>query len=360
MEEIYSLEKIGFDKNLQIEYDKFKEQYLPGRVSAEYRGIYKVYTHNEEKLCTLSGKMMLKSKDKSDYPKIGDWVLIDRKNDGDRGVINGILKRKSSFSRKSAGSTSEEQIIAVNIDIAFICMSLNQNFNLRRLERYLTVAWNSGAVPVVVITKADLAESDDYKNERLKEAKNVSMYADVVCVSTLKNEGIDCIRDYLKDGKTGVFIGSSGVGKSSIINALKGQEIQKVNGISKGSDKGQHTTTNREMIVLESGGVVIDTPGMREIHLTYMEDGAFESFEDIENLALKCKFSDCRHKNEPGCAVRKAIEAGELDAKRLNNYIRLKKEARFMKRKEKMRERIQLKKSSKKYSKKDKYRSYDE
>lgn len=327
----YNLMELGWNDSLQEEFKNFKDEYMVGRIAVEYKGSYKMYTKIGEVSGSISGKMNYKSSKREDYPAVGDWVLIDKFNNlHETVVIHRILNRKSKISRKVAGSSFDEQIVAVNIDILFICMSLNDNFNLRRLERYVTTAWNSGALPVIVLTKTDLCTD---LREKIIKTESVAPGIDIVNTSCFNTLDMDKLRRYLGTGKTAAFVGSSGVGKSTIINNLLEEEKQKTNIVSNIESKGKHTTTNRELIVLESGGIVIDTPGMRELHLFDAEDGFDNSFEDINELAKNCKFSDCTHTFEPKCAVQKAIEDGVMPKERYNSYLKLKKEAEFMKRK---------------------------
>jgi ribosome biogenesis GTPase len=327
----HNIKNLGWNENLEREFSKYKDLYTVGRIAVEYKHIYKVYLEEGEALASVSGKMNYGAVSREDYPAVGDWVVIDKVNSiVDRAFIHVILKRKSKFSRKYAGESTDEQIIATNVDIVFICMSLNDNFNLRRLERYIAAAWDSGARPVVVLTKADLCQDIE---EKISQVSEVAIGIDVLCVSAVKKIGIENIKSYIKPGVTVAFLGSSGIGKSTIINELIGENIQETQEVSIIESKGKHTTTNRELIELPDGGVVIDTPGMREFHIMDVEESLDNTFEDIENLALKCKFSDCSHTSEPKCAVREAIENGTLSISRYENYLKLKKEAEFIKRK---------------------------
>lgn len=326
-----NLRALGWNEDLEKEYTGISCSYEVGRVAVEYKGLYKIYCESKEVLATVSGKMIFSASERDDYPAVGDWVIIDKTPAvHDRTVIRGILSRKSKFSRKIAGNTIQEQIIAVNIDTAFICMSLNQNFNLRRLERFITMAWDSGATPVVLLTKSDLCENAE---EKLEEAKESTIGADLYCVSCLDESAAEVVNNYIKPGQTLAFLGSSGVGKSTIINKLLGDERLDTREISDMGDRGRHTTTNRELILLPNGGIVIDTPGMREFHILDVDDSIGTAFCDIESIAQNCRFADCTHNTEPDCSVREAIESGSLSQERYNNYIKLKKEAEFVERK---------------------------
>lgn len=348
MKKNYDLLDLGWNEGFQNEYDMFKENYEVGRVSVEYKNLYRIYTQNGEVYGTISGKMIYNAETREDYPAVGDWVVLSPGEDGDKRIIQGILNRKSKFVRKYAGKSRDEQIIAANIDTAFICMSLNQNFNLRRLERYITMAWDSGAFPVILLTKADLC---DNISELLMETQNSAPGIDIISVSSFLKTGIEELRKYIKKGNTVAFIGSSGVGKSTIINELLGEYRQTTKEISESEDRGRHTTTNRELMLLPGGGILIDTPGMRELHITDVKDSIDTTFLDIETLAAECRFPDCRHDSEPGCAVKKAIEQGVLHQERYQSYIKLKKESEFMERKTNAKAKSEYKKMLKKRNK---------
>lgn len=302
----------------------YEERLYIARVSAQYKDIYKVITEDGEILAEISGKLNYLSVINSDYPVVGDWILVDRTTDRNgNAIIHHVLPRKGCFERKAAGERLDSQLVASNIDTVFICMSLNNDFNIRRLERYISIAWNSMAIPVVILTKSDLC--DDIYGKML-EVESVALGIDVLVTSSVSEDGYLTIKKYIKRGKTIAFIGSSGVGKSTLINRLIGNEILKTNGI-RNDDKGKHTTTHRELLLLPDGGVVIDTPGMRELGMISADLNT--SFSDIEELAKRCKFSDCRHENEPNCAIREAIEEGLLDIERLENYKKLQRELKY-------------------------------
>jgi ribosome biogenesis GTPase len=301
------------------------------RVSVQHKDIYRIITECGEVQARVSGKLGYSASVSADYPVAGDWVLADRVDDGGGdAIIHHILTRKSCFERKAAGTGYDRQAVAANIDTVFICMSLNNNFNLRRVERYLSIAWDSMAVPVIVLTKSDLCDNVAAK---LPEIYSVAAGVDVVVTSSLNEDGYTTIKKYLNKGKTIAFIGSSGVGKSTMINRLMGEEVLATREI-RDDDRGRHATTHRQLLVLPGGGVVIDTPGMRELQIAGAD--LSRSFADIEELAEKCRFRDCRHESEPGCAVRQAVVNGTLAAERLENYKKLQREMVFEERKSKM------------------------
>ncbi len=295
-----------------------------GRVVSQYRDCCRVVTTKGMMNADVSGKFRFAVKRLSEYPAVGDFVLLDRSDDqSGNGVIQQVLPRRSAVIRKAAGTGQAEQVVAANLDLVFICMSLNDDFNLRRLERYLGMVWDSGATPVVVLTKADLCVD---LAERMAQLETVAFGVDVVVTSSFAEDGYQAVRRYLGRGRSIALIGSSGVGKSTLLNRLLGREFMATQEIRQ-DDKGRHTTTNRQMLSLPDGGVIIDTPGMRELGL----EGAdlAKTFSDIDALAKACRFSDCGHGREPGCAVRRAIEQGRLPEERLLSYQKLQKEAKY-------------------------------
>jgi ribosome biogenesis GTPase len=297
---------------------------IPGRVSLEHQHIYRVLTERGEHLARVAGRLRHEAATAVEYPAVGDWVALRSRPGELRSTILAILPRRSRFSRKVAGDVTREQIVAANIDTVFLTTGLDADFNLRRIERYLVTAWESGAQPVVLLTKADLSDDPD---ARVREVEAVASGAPVHATSARRNHGLDILGQYLGPGRTVALLGSSGVGKSTLINRLLGREQQRTAEVSAYKARGRHTTTNRELILLPGGGLVIDTPGLREIQLWEVGGSIGATFADIEALAAGCHFGDCRHDTEPRCAVRRAVVEGALPAERLESYLKLRREA---------------------------------
>ena len=317
------MKNLGISQRIITEAASYTNLYV-GRVISQYKDIYKVVTENGELTAEISGKVRFDVRKLSDYPAVGDFVMLDRNEDSSgNAILHHVVTRKSAFIRKAAGTGNDEQIVAANIDTVFICMSLNHDFNLRRVERYLGVAWDSGALPVIVLTKADLCEN---LPQKLLELEAVSCGVDVLVTSSMSEDGYLSVKNYIGYGKTIAFIGSSGVGKSTLINRLIGENTLETQKIRK-DDRGRHTTTRRELIILPGCGVVIDTPGMRELGIESAD--LSRTFADIDELSTKCRFQDCTHASEPNCAVQKAIRDGLLSVERLASYVKLKKEAKY-------------------------------
>ena len=298
---------------------------VPARVVSEERGQFLLHDGDGMVAAAVSGRFRYESGgDALAYPAVGDWVAVTTSVDGGQATIHGLLPRGSAIVRRApADHGSGTQTIAANVDIVFIVTSLNAELNLRRLERYLAVAWESGAVPVIVLSKADL--DDDIGGHRVA-VESVAPGVDLIVASAVTGEGVEAIRTHLAPGRTVAFIGSSGVGKSTLVNALAGFELLSTAGIREDDARGRHTTTRRQLVPL-ADGLVIDTPGMREMSLND-SDGIGSTFEDIEQAAAGCRFSDCRHASEPGCAVRAALATGALDDARFQAYGKLQREAR--------------------------------
>ena len=295
----------------------------PARVIAVHRERYKLVCRAGECYGRLKTKEYYVEQE--DFPTAGDFVLICHNPIGDSMIVK-TLPRRTVFMRKDPDPNKGEQAVAANFDYVFIMQSLNHDFNPKRLERYLTLTWQSGAQPVVVLTKADLLE--DY-SEQVRTAEIYAMGVPVHAVSAQTGYGLDALGAYFAPKKTVVFLGSSGVGKSSLVNALAGEEIMKTNGIREDDSSGRHTTTHRELILLQNGAMIIDTPGMRALGMWDVSEGMGNAFADVEQYLGCCKYSDCRHQSEPGCAIKQAIELGELPLARWESYLALKKEARY-------------------------------
>ncbi|MGL6166870.1 MAG: ribosome small subunit-dependent GTPase A [Fusobacteriaceae bacterium] len=315
------LENYGL-KDIYIEVAKKYSNFKLARVIAQYKGLYKIITKCDEKLAEVSGKFRYEATESIGFPAVGDYVMVSFDENDSKSIIHKILTRKTIFSRTAVGTSDQVQIIATNIDIVFICMSLNENYNLNRLERYLSITWDSGAVPVIVLTKSDLSKN---LFKCIQEVEEISAFSDII-VTTFKESNIDKFKKYLKKDITTAFIGSSGVGKSTLINEILGEIRLETKEISKG-DKGKHTTTGREMFVSPFGGVIIDTPGMREIGIQSADISKY--FLEMEDLVNQCKFTNCSHTDEPGCAVKKALFDGLIDERRIENYFKLKRESSY-------------------------------
>ena len=294
---------------------------IPARITAQHKERYEIVCEHGVTHARLKTKEYYV--DGQDFPTTGDFVMIQYVPNGDSLILM-TLPRRTWFSRREPGPVPREQAVAANFDYVFIMQSLNLDFNPKRLERYLTLAWQSGATPVILLTKADLVE--DYW-DYLTQVERVAAGVNTHVVSAHTGYGLPRLNAYLQPGKTAVFLGSSGVGKSSLVNALAGEEIMTVNGIREEDSKGRHTTTHRQLIRLKSGVMIIDTPGMRELGMWDVSEGLGDAFADVEKYLGKCRFSDCSHQSEPGCAIRAAIEAGELDVDRWESYRNLKEEA---------------------------------
>lgn len=293
-----------------------------GRILSQEKGLFRAISEHEEQFAEMSGKLRYETQIVSAFPSVGDFVMMDCKESNSHVIIHHVLPRKSVFIHKAAGTSHKEQVVAANVDNVFICMSLNNDFNPRRLERFLSVCWDSGAVPVVILTKVDLCEDTA---EKLLAVQTVAMGADILITSAIEQDGYKQILRYIKEGQTIALIGSSGVGKSTLINCLFGENRIETKGL-RNDDKGRHTTTRRELFLLPDGGLVIDTPGMRELGMWDAAGGLDKTFSDVEELFAKCRFADCSHTSEPGCAIRSAIESGELATERFQSYQKLKAE----------------------------------
>ena len=319
----------SFFENAFLELDD--AALMPARVVEEFKGIYRVSGAREEYMAQIAGKIRYLAQARVDFPAVGDWVAVAPTGES-HARIKCILPRKTKLSRKLAGRELCEQIVAANLDTVFVVSSLNREFNLRRIERYLTLVWDSGATPIVLLNKADLCPEADAQDSK-SEVENIAPGIPVLLLSAYQGTGIGSVLSHISRGQTAACVGSSGVGKSTIINALSGAASLRVQPVREDDDRGRHTTTSRQMIFLPGGGIVIDTPGMRELQLWDSEEGLSRAFEDIATLAEKCKFRNCAHGGEPGCAVEAAILESRLVPERLENYRKLQAELRFQERK---------------------------
>lgn len=340
-----NLIKLGWNSKFKEEFDSIKKDgYVPARVIREEKGSYILRHEGGECTAQVSGKLRHNARSIADFPAVGDWVAVKLINNNEKGVIYVLLSRKSSFTRKAPvsggrkvrdimgrkitlGGSTEEQVVAANIDIIFIVIALDNNFNLRRLERFLLLAWNSGAEPVIILNKADLCDNVE---EKLFQVEEIAPGVEIHSISALNNVGIENLRKYIGEDKTIGLFGSSGVGKSTIINCILEENKLQTGEIRESDGKGRHTTTWRELVLIPTGGVLIDTPGMRELQVWSNEDELDEIFEDIKTLEKQCKFSNCSHNKETGCAIRAALENGTLDSERYKNYLLMKVEVSYL------------------------------
>lgn len=340
---------LGWNKYFEESFKSFEgKDYIVGKIFIEQRHLYGIYTEFGEYEGEISGKMRYEAGDTGDFPVVGDWVVLTPIHQEKKAIIHAVLPRKSKFSRKAAGVQTNEQVLASNFDTVFIVTSLNGDLSLRRLERYLTMAYESNANPVIVLSKADLCIDIE---EKLYQVEAVAIGTPIHVISTVDGRGIDDIKKYIKNGMTAVVLGSSGVGKSTLINYIAGEELLSTGSIREYDDTGRHTTTHRQLVKLPTGGFIIDTPGLREFQLWDGTDGIQETFKDIQEIAKGCKFRDCRHDKEIGCAVKAAIEEGILDAKRLESYNKLQRELKYLEGKQNQLMRMNEKKRAKDLSK---------
>jgi ribosome biogenesis GTPase / thiamine phosphate phosphatase len=328
------LELLGWNGFFEAHFAPYREQNLiPGRIAIQHKDRYTLFTKHGEMSGQVSGKFRFDAKGLQDFPSVGDWVAAEVSGNDQSVTIQNVLERKSKLSRKVAGGRLDEQILAANIDITFLVMGLDGDYNLRRMERYLSMSWESGARPVIVLNKSDVCPNLE---ECTEEVLSIALGVDIIVMNAHQSEQIAPIRSLLTQGTTGVLLGSSGVGKSTITNALLGKEYLEVNEVRENDSRGRHTTARRELLILPNGGIIIDTPGLREIQLWGGDEGIHESFDDIEKLAMNCKFRDCKHEAEPHCAVKNAIENGSLDPGRYENYLKLQKEIQYLALKQEM------------------------
>ena len=310
-----NLEDLGWDDGFAAALQPH-ENCIPARVSAQHRGEYDVLAERGELRAHVAGRLRHEAASGSELPAVGDWVALRDE------TIHAVLPRRSAFLRKVAFHATEAQVLAANIDTVFVVTGLDGDFNVRRLERYLTLAWESGASPAVVLTKADLC---DDPLALLLEAEQVAVGVPAHVVSNMTGEGLDELAPYLGPARTVALLGSSGVGKSSLLNRLLDDEVQATKELAE-DGTGRHTTTARQLFRLPGGALLVDTPGLREVQLWSADDGIHEAFADVDELAADCRFNDCAHTREPGCAVQAAIDEGRLPRERLQSYRALQRE----------------------------------
>ena len=345
------LESLGWDASFADEFQPFEHDGLaPARVAVEHRSEYVVYTQHGELRAELTGRL----RHGDEHPAVGDWVAVASRADEGRATIHAVLPRRSAFVRKVAWAETKPQVVAANVDVAFVVSGLDLNFNVRRIERYLTLAWESGAQPVVLLTKADLC--DDVES-RVYEVESVAFGVPVHAVSAPHGDGVDTVRSYVPPGRTAALLGSSGVGKSTLVNALVGTELLAVQEIRE-DGRGRHTTSHRQLVPLPDGGMMLDTPGMRELQLWDADSGMEAAFQDLESLAGQCRFADCSHGREPGCAVRAALAEGTLDVERFESWRKLQRELERLARKQDGRARSEARKERARFARAMRKTSY--
>ncbi|AWB43501.1 ribosome small subunit-dependent GTPase A [Paenibacillus sp. CAA11] len=331
------------------------EHISPARITADLGQKYRLITPYGEMWGELTGKLRYTLSEGGGLPAVGDWIFAECRHQDGAASIHGVLSRHSQISRQAAGSVIKEQIIAANVDVLFLVTALNHDFNLRRLERYLIMALSSGVTPVILLSKADLCEDPA---RFIRQAESIAPGVNVHAISALEDQGLEQLAPYLSAGTTCALTGSSGCGKSTLLNRLAGQTLQLTQEIREDDSRGRHTTTHRELFPLPGGAVLIDTPGMRELQLwDGGNDGLSGTFADIEELAARCRFRDCRHEREQGCAVREAIEAGELEPSRLESFRKTARELEFQAAKERQREAIRAKGTQKKPARRSSWKS---
>jgi ribosome biogenesis GTPase len=342
----FDLKELGWDDRWAAAFAPFAADGLvPARVAIEFNYIYRLYAEAGELQGQHAGRLRHEAQSKEELSAVGDWVAARPSAGENSATIEAVLPRRSKFSRKVAGELTEEQIVAANIDTVFIVMGLDGDYNPRRLERYLLLAYESGASPVVILNKSDVA---DHLSEDLDEIQGLAVGIPVHAISAKTRNGIELIEGYLGAGRTGALLGSSGVGKSTLVNALIGEELLKTRDVRASDSRGRHTTRHRQLIVLPGRrGLLVDTPGMRELQLWTQNEGSRETFDDILELAQGCHFTDCRHRDEPRCAVKQAIEEGTLSPDRLEGFLKLQEELQSLETRKNVRAQIDEKRKIK-------------
>jgi ribosome biogenesis GTPase len=320
-----TLTELGWNDEFAAAYEPWrsKAHVHPGRVAIEFNQIFRIYIEDGELDAVTAGRLKHRARGRAELPAVGDWVALRKRPEEDLGVIMAVLPRRSAFTRRAAGEVTGEQVVAANVDVVFVVMGLDRDYNVRRLERYLVMARESGASPVILLTKPDLCSD---LAAHLREVTSLAGDIVVHVVNPKRGEGLEQLQGDLGAGTTATLLGSSGVGKSTLINRLVGADVLRTREVRASDSRGRHTTTHRELVVLPGGGLVIDTPGMRELQLWDAGDSVRETFDEIEALAPGCHFTDCRHRDEPRCAVKAAVAEGKVAAGRLESYIKVQEE----------------------------------
>ncbi|HYS24094.1 MAG TPA: ribosome small subunit-dependent GTPase A [Vicinamibacterales bacterium] len=320
-----TLTELGWNDEFAAAYEPWrsKAHVYPGRVAIEFNQIFRIYIEDGELDAVTAGRLKHRARGRAELPAVGDWVALRKRPEEDLGVIMAVLPRRSAFTRRAAGEVTGEQVVAANVDVVFVVMGLDRDYNVRRLERYLVMARESGASPVILLTKPDLCSD---LAAHLREVTSLAGDIVVHVVNPKRGEGLEQLQGDLGAGTTATLLGSSGVGKSTLINRLVGADVLRTREVRASDSRGRHTTTHRELVVLPGGGLVIDTPGMRELQLWDAGDSVRETFDEIEALAPGCHFTDCRHRDEPRCAVKAAVAEGKVAAGRLESYIKVQEE----------------------------------
>ena len=326
-----TLERWGWNSYFEAMWQEGdREHAVAARVIAQQRKFWRAAGGFGECWAEAAGKLRLSADEGADWPAVGDWVAVELRDAGSSALIQEVLPRRSRFARKMAGKKIEEQVMAANVDTVLLMSALDGDFNPRRVERYLAQCWESGARPVIVLNKADVCTD---VREKAAEMERIALGMAVCVISAATGQGVEELEPFLKRGQTIAMLGSSGVGKSTLANRLLGESLQEVQTVRESDSRGRHTTTARELLVLPGGALLMDTPGLRELQLWDAEDGLAQAFADIDVLAEKCRFGDCQHEGEPGCAVQAALRAGTLDQARLENRKKLLREQEFLRRK---------------------------
>lgn len=343
---IYSLQDLGWNNHFDREFEPHRQAGLAAaRVTVEQRGQYVVLTGAGEFSAEVTGKLLFYADSPADLPKVGDWVAVSLFTGEQKAIIHHVLPRQTRFSRQMAGSKIEEQVVAANIDAIFVVQSADHNFNLRRLERYLLLVHQGGAQPIILLNKIDLCADLPAKQAQMAA---VAPDTPVITVSAATGAGLAALRDALRPGETYALVGSSGVGKSTLLNQLAGAELLKTAAVRENDSRGRHTTTHRELVVLPNGALLIDSPGMREVQLWASTDGLEDAFAEITALAAGCRFPDCTHTSEIGCAVLAALDSGQLDRERYDSYLKLNRETEYLERKQNQKAHLDARRNEKK------------